>query len=73
MRGQLCEAPGEGCEWWQEGEVQRSWYVGHGKCRGEQAKGGRAGVTQGTEARTRSLNEMQQRKGELVNGCKRLG
>lgn len=48
--------------------VRRAW-----KMRGEQAKGGRAGVMQGTEARTRSLNEMQQRKGELVNGCKRLG
>lgn len=44
--------------------VRRAW-----KMRGEQAKGGRAGVMQGTEARTRSLNEMQQRKGELVNGC----
>lgn len=35
VRGWLCEAPGEGCEWWQEGKVQRSRYIGHGKCGGE--------------------------------------
>lgn len=34
---------------------------------------GRAGIVEGTEARTRSSNEMQQRKGELVSGCKKLG
>lgn len=47
-----------------------------GKCRGVRRawkmQGG-AGIVQGTEARTRSLNEMQQRKGELVSGCERLG
>lgn len=48
-----------------------------GKCRGAGTQGmenaGRAGIMQGTETRTRSSNEMQQRKEELVSGCKRLG
>lgn len=42
--------------------VHRAWRV----CGGDAGKVGRAGRMQGTEARTRSLNQMQQRKGESV-------